>query len=112
MSALLLVVSASGLLLLGLLALLAATRAAGRHPRRGGYIRLSASRTPSRAMIRTPQEAAVMGYFSSSLPPGGVSEGWAFPRWQRDPSRLTGRGWSTLGTADPGANGLQRPDAA
>lgn len=89
---------------------LALCRTAGRSPRRGGYVKPPASPMQRAATIRQQLEVD-WGYSSSNPPPGGASVEWVGRRLLRDPSRLTGRGWSTLGTAAPGANGLQ-PTAA
>ncbi len=111
MSGVLLVLAGAGLLWLGLLTVLAVL-VGGRHPRRGGYIRPGASHRLSPTIINAQSDAATTGSFSLRCPPGGVSEAWETPRLRRDPSRLTGRGWSTLGTAAPGASGARLGDAA
>ena len=98
-------------------------RTSSRAHRRGGYIRPSAS-TPTKSDSEatrewlhggfdgmTPTMRLVVEGCSSSTRPGGASAGWAIPRALRDPSRLTGRGWSTLGTATRGASGAP-PDSA
>ena len=86
-------------------------RARGRARRRGGYIKPPASPTLNPGMTRALLVPGTTAYFSSPSVPGGVSEGWETPRLLRDPSRLTGRGWSTVGTEALGANG-QQPDCA
>jgi hypothetical protein len=82
------------------------------YPPRGGGSNQHASPTPRAATTREPSATAATASSSSSLVPGHRSVVWEAPRMLRDPSRLTGRGWSTLGTATPGANGLQHEDAA
>jgi len=86
--------------------------AASRHPRHGGDTKQPAS-PGQRAVTAFPQSTTVtMGYFSLPLLPGGASEAWVGRRMLRDPSRLTGRGWSIVGTEALGANGAPPKDAA
>jgi hypothetical protein len=73
--------------------------------RRGGYIKPRVSHTPSRGITLTSGLIRRIEDCSSlSGAPGLVSEAWETPRMLRDPSRLTGRGWS-IGVMDAGANG-------
>jgi len=86
-------------------------RARGRRRRRGGYVKPPVSPRLNPGMTRALLVPGTSAYFSSPSVPGGVSEGWETPRLLRDPSRLTGRGWSTVGTEALGASG-QQPDCA
>jgi hypothetical protein len=86
-------------------------RGRGRARRRGGYIKPPASPRLNPGMTRVLLVPGATAYFSSFYVPGGVSEAWETPRLLRDPSRLTGRGWSTVGTEALGASGA-RPDCA
>ena len=94
--------SASPLMLL----MLALAHAAGRNRRHGGYIRPPASAGTSPLTGSFPPTST-----SLRPPPGGVSVAWSLPRAHRDPSRLTGRGWSGDLTAARGVNG-EPPDCA
>jgi hypothetical protein len=86
---------------------------------RGLYLRPSfwlkpvASPPPNRiTMFTSDLTPTRVGSFSSSLPLGEVSEVWAIPRQHHEPSRLTERGWSTIGTATRGGSGARPGDAA
>ncbi len=84
----------------------------GRRRPRGGSLRLAASPGLRAATTYTTEAPQLAAAFSSSCtPPGGVSAGWEIPRRLRDPSRLTGRGWSTHAMEDLGASGRQPPGA-
>lgn len=89
---------------------LALWRTAGRSPRRGGYVKPPASPMQRAATIRQQSEVD-WGYSSSNPPPGGASVEWVGRRLLRDPSRLTGRGWYTVGTEALGASGRLLPPA-
>lgn len=102
---------------LTLLTALWLARPRGRRPRRGGSDRRPASTRPrfedtSGDPMNGRLSAAGAAGFSSSGAPGIVSVAWVIPRAQRDPSRLTERGWSTLGTVAHGTNGQRRKAAA
>jgi hypothetical protein len=88
-----------------------ARRARTRSRRRGGYIKPHASPIRSRGTTLTRSDQETTGSSSSPYPPGGLSEDWVGRRLLRDPSRLTGRGWSTVGTEGAGGNG-QQPNSA
>jgi hypothetical protein len=89
-----------------------ARRARTRSRRRGGYVKPPASPIASRGTTLTRSEQETTASFSSPYPPGGLSEDWVGRRLLRDPSRLTGRGWSTVGTAEAGKNGQQQDSVA
>ena len=103
--------------LCGALLLAALIGRPGRDLRRGGYIKPPAStdtrsasqlyltRLPGRSYGVTETILHHVEDSSSYGGPGPVSAAWAIPRLRREPSRLTGRGWSTVGTAGAGGNG-------
>ncbi len=84
----------------------------GRYRRRGGYIKPPASPITRAGTTLTQSATGTTASISSLSVPGGVSEAWETPRLLRDRSRITGRGWSTVGTEALGANGARRRDAA
>lgn len=95
-----------------LLALTILRAPTGRPSRRGGYVKPPASPGTKAGTIRGVSVMGPTGSISSSYPPGGLSADWVGRRALRDPSRLTERGWSTVGTAAVGANGLRQAFAA
>jgi len=84
----------------------------GRRRPDGGSSKPPASPTPKAGTTLGLSGTATTDYSSSPLPLGLRSVAWEAPRLLRDPSRLTGRGWSIAGTEALGANGVQRDYAA
>ena len=80
--------------------------------RRGGFVKLRVSPTQSLGTILELSETETTAPISSPYPHGGVSGAWEARRLLRDPSRITGRGWSIAGTEALGANGVRREAAA
>lgn len=97
-------------------------RMPGLYLRPTGEPKPPASRTPRVATIRAQSVTATMDSSSSRQVHGfqpvaksaliHMDDSYMARRMLRDPSRLTGRGWSTLGTGTPGANGQRHADAA
>jgi hypothetical protein len=89
------------------------TRDPGRTRLRGGKRKRAVSLMRSRVVAyTTPATPTRAASTSSYLLPGGASAEWVTPRELRDPSRLTGRGWSTAGTEALGASGRPPTPAA